>query len=66
MSLPLVFLAWAIIAFVAGITLYSFRGFSVSPPGGLKHAFASFTHWTVAIALGGIAGVLLVSALLVR
>lgn len=38
LSLPLVFLAYSIIAFIVGITLYSFRGGSLSD---LSQAWAS-------------------------
>jgi len=66
MSLPLVFLAWGIAAFIAGITLYSFRGFTVTSPGLIKHPFDDFTHWIVVGVMGVLAGVLMTSALLLR
>lgn len=63
MSLPLVFLAWAVIAFVTGISVYSFRGIALTVPG-LKFGVA--TQWAVACALGGLIGMLIISALFVR
>jgi hypothetical protein len=65
MSLPLVFLAWAVAAFVTGITLYSFRGLSFAPHM-MKARATGYTQWTVVCTLGGIAGVLLTSAVFVR
>ncbi|OBZ70382.1 hypothetical protein A0H81_09801 [Grifola frondosa] len=47
MSLPLVFLAWAIAAFMTGITFYSFRGATVTSPVIIKHPFEDYTHWAV-------------------
>jgi len=52
MSLPLVFLAWGIVAFIAAITLYSFRGFTLTAPGTIKQPFTDYTHWTVVGAMG--------------
>lgn len=66
MSLPLVFLAWGIAAFIAGITLYSFRGFTLTNPGLVKQHFEDFTHWIVVGVMGVLAGVLITSALLLR
>ncbi|KAJ3013130.1 hypothetical protein NUW54_g1674 [Trametes sanguinea] len=47
MSLPLVFLAWAIAAFMTGITFYSFRGASVTNRMEVRHPFEAYTHWAV-------------------
>ena len=66
MSLPLVFLAWGIAAFITGITLYSFRGFTITPPGVVKQHFEDLTHWIVVGVMGVLAGVLITSALLLR
>ena len=66
MSLPLVFLSWGIVAFITAITLYSFRGFTVTSPGAIKQPFTDYTHWTVVGTMGVLAGALLTSALLMR
>lgn len=66
MSLPLVFLAWGIVAFITAITLYSFRGFTVTSPGMVKQPFTDYTHWTVVGTMGVLAGALITSALLMR
>lgn len=62
MSLPLVFLAYSIAGFVTGIVIYSFRGVSVTP----GHHYDDYTKWTVVGTLGGLAGVLVISAFLGR
>lgn len=64
MSLPIVFLAYAIIAFVAGITLYSFRGVTVTDKALVEHQFQEYTRWTVVGVLGGLAGILTTAFLL--
>ncbi|EIN11100.1 hypothetical protein PUNSTDRAFT_64302 [Punctularia strigosozonata HHB-11173 SS5] len=68
MSLPLVFLAWAVAAFITGVTMYSFRGFTLTAPGSgvYKQPFDKYTQWTIAGTLGGLVGVLVTSVLLVR
>ncbi|KAL1940042.1 hypothetical protein VTO73DRAFT_9377 [Trametes versicolor] len=66
MSLPLVFLAWAIAAFMTGITFYSFRGATVTSRMDVKHPFEAYTHWAVVATLGALGGMLFVAALLSR
>ncbi|KAH9947203.1 hypothetical protein B0H21DRAFT_692432 [Amylocystis lapponica] len=66
MSLPIVFVAWAIAAFITGITFYSFRGATMSSRITIKYPFEDYTHWAVVGTLGGLAGMLLVSAMLAR
>ncbi|KAI0940341.1 hypothetical protein AcV5_001475 [Taiwanofungus camphoratus] len=66
MSLPLVFLAWAIAAFITGITFYSFRGATLTTRITIKHPFEDYTHWAVVGTMGGLAGMLMVSILLAR
>lgn len=66
MSLPLVFLAWAIAAFMTGITFYSFRGATVTGRMDVKHPFEAYTHWAVVATLGALGGMLFVAALLSR
>lgn len=66
MSLPLVFLAYSIVGFVVGVVLYSFRGVSISDPSMTEHQFDDYTRWTVVGVLGGLAGMLTTSLLLLR
>jgi H+/Cl- antiporter ClcA len=66
MSLPLVFLVYAIIGFVTGIVLYSFRGVAVTDPFGQERPFEDYTKWTVVGVLGGLAGMLTTSLFLLR
>jgi len=66
MSLPVVFLAWAIAAFITGITFYSFRGVTLSSKVLITQPFVDYTHWAVVGGLGALAGILLVSAFVAR
>ena len=66
MSLPLVFLAWAIAAFITGITFYSFKGATLRSGTVAKEPFVDYTHWAMVGTLGGLAGVMLMTALLAR
>jgi len=66
MSLPLVFLAYSIIGFIAGIVLYSFRGVTVTNSDLAVHHFDDYTRWTVVGVLGGLAGMLTTSVLLLK
>ncbi|KAJ7667201.1 hypothetical protein B0H17DRAFT_1251845 [Mycena rosella] len=61
MSLPLVFLIYALLALVAGVVLYSVFGVN-----GSAVRFADYTRWTVLGVLGGLVGILATSALLLR
>ncbi|EED79287.1 predicted protein [Postia placenta Mad-698-R] len=64
MSLPLVFLAWATITFVSGVTYYSFRDTILTGRFALRNPFEDHTHRTMVGTAGGIAGLLVISALL--
>lgn len=64
MSLPLVFLAWATITFVSGVTYYSFRDTILTGRFALRNPFEDHTHWTMVGTAGGISGLLVISALL--
>lgn len=66
LSLPLVFLAYSVIAFVVGITLYSFRGMTETNSNVIGKHFAEYTRWTVVGVLGGFAGVLTTTLLVLR
>ena len=66
MSLPVVFLAWAIAAFVTGITFYAFRGVTLTSKVIIRQPFVDYTHWAVIGCLGGLLGMLLVSAFMSR
>lgn len=61
MSLPVVFLAWAVAAFITGITFYSFRGVTLTSKAIIAQPFVDYTHWAVVGGLGGLAGILLVT-----
>jgi hypothetical protein len=63
LSLPLIFLAYSLLAVIVGISLYSFRGTTVNP---ITHPFDDYTKWTVVGAIGGLVCMLLVSAVLSR
>lgn len=58
MSLPLVFLTYAVAALVAGVALYACRDASLAGP--------AYARWTVYSVMGGLVGVLTMSALLAR
>ncbi|ETW83756.1 hypothetical protein HETIRDRAFT_472051 [Heterobasidion irregulare TC 32-1] len=66
LSLPLVFLIWSIAAFVTGVALYAFRGLSVSNVGQTLRHFDEYTRWAVVGTIGGLAGMLITSALLIH
>lgn len=66
MSLPLVFLAWGIAAFITGITLYSFRGATLTSREVIRQPFVDHTPWVTVGTMGGLAGVMLMTALLAR
>jgi len=66
MSLPIVFLAWAIAAFVTGITFYSFRGVTLTNKVVIRQPLVDYTHWAVVGSLGGLVGILLVSGIMAR
>ena len=65
MSLPGVFLAWSIIAFVVGVVIYAFRGVVIIDPSHISK-FAEYTKWTTIGVLGFGAGVLSTSLLFLR
>ncbi|KAG6901291.1 hypothetical protein C0995_014035 [Termitomyces sp. Mi166 len=62
MALPVIFLVYAIIAFVTGIVLYSFWGTTTDTLS--QHPFADCIKWTVIGVLGGLGGMLFTSLLL--
>ncbi|KAF8212791.1 hypothetical protein K438DRAFT_1902762 [Mycena galopus ATCC 62051] len=61
MSLPLVLLIYAVLGFVAAVVLYSFLGVNASAV-----RFEDYTRWAVLGVLGGLAGVLTMSVVLLR
>lgn len=65
MALPLVLLVYAIVAFVVGIVLYSFRGVTDVPLMNSR-PFDDYTKWTVVGVLGALGGILLISFSLLR
>ncbi len=66
MSLPVVFLVYAVIAFVSGIALYSFRGVTSTDKNLVEHHFEDYTRWTVVGVIGGLTGILFTSLLILR
>ncbi|THH18607.1 hypothetical protein EW146_g2429 [Bondarzewia mesenterica] len=64
LSLPLVFLIWSITAFITGVALYAFRGTSIGNVGQVIRHFEEYTRWAVVGTIGGLAGMLIMSALL--
>ncbi|KAH8106446.1 hypothetical protein DFH11DRAFT_1691860 [Phellopilus nigrolimitatus] len=65
LSLPAVFLAYSIIAFLAGVVLYVFRGTVIVDPSHWTK-FASYTKWTTVGGLAFVGGVLITSMFVVR
>ncbi|TDL30084.1 hypothetical protein BD410DRAFT_51905 [Rickenella mellea] len=65
LSLPTVFLAWSVIAFVTGIVLYAFRGAGGTDPH-WTDTFAEYTRWTAVGVVAFSAGVLITSMVFVR
>ena len=65
-SLPLVFLAWEMASFMTGITLYFFRGATVSSGMKIRRPFEPYTHWAVVRTLGSLGGMLTNAALTAR
>ena len=51
---------------MTGITLYSFRGATVSTGTEIRRAFEPYTHWAVVGALGALGGMLTVAAMVGR
>jgi len=66
MSLPLVFLAYAIAAFITGVVLFSFRGVILTNPSMIVRHFEEYTRWIVVGTLGGLAAMLALSAIVAR
>ncbi|KAJ7732450.1 hypothetical protein B0H16DRAFT_1581508 [Mycena metata] len=61
MSLPLVFLIYAVMGFIAAVVLYSFFGVNQSAV-----RFEDYTRWAVLGVLGGLVGILTTSVVLLR
>lgn len=59
-------LVYAIIAFVTGLVLYSFRGVALSDPLVTKKTFEDYTRWGVVSVVGVLVGIVTTSALLFR
>ncbi|EAU87242.2 hypothetical protein CC1G_12460 [Coprinopsis cinerea okayama7 len=66
LSLPLVFLAYSIISFIVGITVYSLRGGSLFNPNVEIRPFEDYTKWTVMGLVGAFGGILATSYFLAR
>ncbi|KAH9833855.1 uncharacterized protein C8Q71DRAFT_772821 [Rhodofomes roseus] len=66
MSLPLVFLVWAIAAFVTGVVLYLTREVTTTASISVVYPIESQTHWMTVGILGGVAGALCVAVMMAR
>ncbi|KAF8804295.1 hypothetical protein BYT27DRAFT_6700590 [Phlegmacium glaucopus] len=66
LSLPLVFLAYSVLAVTTGIVLYSFRGVILSDPSITKTSFQDYTRWGVVGVVGVLAGMVVMSMILLR
>src|ERR1700730_17972926 len=66
LSLPLVFLAYALGALVTGIVLYTIRGVTIANMVAVTRQFEVYTRWTVMGTLGAMAGLLVVSTIISR
>ncbi|KAJ3505857.1 hypothetical protein NLJ89_g7196 [Agrocybe chaxingu] len=66
LSLPTVFLAYSLIAFVTGLVLYVYRGVSFTNPSLPRNSFEDYTRWTVVGLVGALAGMLTTTMLLFR
>jgi hypothetical protein len=62
----MVFLAYAVIGFITAIVFYYFKGPASINVLTLQNTFAYNTRWTTVSAVGAVAGVLTMSALLFR
>ncbi|KJA17727.1 hypothetical protein HYPSUDRAFT_146154 [Hypholoma sublateritium FD-334 SS-4] len=65
LSLPAVFLAYALIGFVTGIILYSFRG-APADPNGPKNSFEDYIRWIIVGVVGVLAGIVTTSLIVLR
>ncbi|KAK7453487.1 hypothetical protein VKT23_011764 [Stygiomarasmius scandens] len=62
LSLPLAFCIYSIVAFVVGVSLYSFMGKGIFvPTETLERHFAGYTQWPVLGTVGGLGGVIAVT-----
>lgn len=66
LSLPVVFLAYSIIAFVTGIVLYSFYGVTLHNKDLIVRHFEDYTRWTVLGVVGALGGILFTSFLILK
>ncbi|KAH7922566.1 hypothetical protein BV22DRAFT_1017033 [Leucogyrophana mollusca] len=62
LSLPLVFLAYSVAGFITGVVIYAFRGATLDSGIPIVMRFDEWTRWAIVGALGGLAGVLIMSA----
>ncbi|KAF8179221.1 hypothetical protein BJ912DRAFT_855727, partial [Pholiota molesta] len=62
LSLPMVFLAYALIGFLTGLILYTFRGAPLGNPGS-KTSFEDYARWIIVGVVGALAGIVTTSLL---
>ena len=69
LSLPLVFLAYSVAGFITGVVIYSFNGAMLNATAGGLQVTSKFDDWsrlfTIGV-IGGVAGVLIASAMIQR
>ena len=66
MSLPLVFLIWAVAAFTTGVVLYWTHSVTVTNSVLPVYPFDSQTHWMTVGIIGGVAGAICMGAMMAR
>ncbi|KAF9476779.1 hypothetical protein BDN70DRAFT_949891 [Pholiota conissans] len=67
LSLPMVFLAYALIGVITGLILYTFRGAPIgSPSPGGKSSFEDYVRWSIVGVVGALAGIMTTSLLVLR
>ena len=66
MSLPLVFLIWAVAAFTTGVVLYWTHQVTLTTSISTVYPFESQTHWLTVGIVGGVAGAICMGAMMTR
>lgn len=66
MSLPLVFLIWAVAAFTTGVVLYWTHEVTVTTSVSAVYPLEGHTHWMTVGIIGGVAGVICMCMMMTR